>query len=57
MAAPQTASSGNDRRALRASLRRQRDQIVETYLDWREEAAARLYADVTADGERVLNSC
>jgi hypothetical protein len=54
MAAPQMASDGKDRSAMRASLRRLRDEIIDLYLDWREEAAAvadayALWADATAD--------
>ena len=54
MAAPQMASDGKDRSALRAPLRRLRDEIVDLYVDWREEAAAvadayALWADATAD--------
>ena len=54
MAAPQMASDGKDRSAMRASLRRLRDEIVDLYLSWREEAAAvadayALWADATAD--------
>lgn len=54
MAAPQMASHGKDRSAMRASLRRLRDEIIDLYLDWREEAAAvadayALWADATAD--------
>ena len=54
MAAPQMASDGKDRSAMRASLRRLRDEIIDLYLDWRKEAAAvadayALWADATAD--------
>ena len=54
MAAPQMASDGKDRSAMRASLSRLRDEIIDLYLDWREEAAAvadayELWADATAD--------
>ena len=54
MAAPQMASDGKDRCAMRASLWRLRDEIIDLYLDWREEAAAvadayALWADATAD--------
>ena len=34
------ASDGKGRSALHASLRRLRDEILDLYLDWREEAAA-----------------
>jgi hypothetical protein len=40
MAASQMASDGEDRIAMRASLPRLRDEIIDLYLDWREEAAA-----------------
>ena len=54
MAAPQIASDGKDRSGARASLRRLRDEIIDLYLAWREEAAAvadayALWADATAD--------
>ena len=56
MAAPQMASDGKDRSAVPASLKRLRDEIIDLYLDWREEAAAvadayALWADATADDE------
>jgi hypothetical protein len=56
MAAPQMASDGKDRGAMRASLRRLRDEIIDLYLAWREEAAAvadayALWADATADNK------
>jgi hypothetical protein len=35
-----------------APLRRLRDEIIDLYLDRREEAAARSYADVLVNGER-----
>jgi hypothetical protein len=48
------ASDGKDLRAMRASLRRLRDEIIDLYLDWRGEAAAvadayALWADASAD--------
>ena len=54
MAAPRMASDGKDRGPLHVSLRRLRDEIVDLYLSWREEAAAvadayALWADATAD--------
>ena len=56
MAAPWMASDGRGRSAMRASLRRLRDEILDLYLAWREEAAAvadayALWADATA-GEK-----
>ena len=87
MAASRMASDGKDSSALHVSLRRLRDEIIDLYLDWREEAAgvadayanwadapadeqapcfvaylaaidreeaaARSYADVVANGERL----
>ena len=54
MAVPRVASDGKDRRPLHVSLRRLRDEIVDLYLDWREEAAAvadayAKWADAPAD--------
>jgi hypothetical protein len=48
------ASDGKDRSATRASSGRLRDELIDLYLDWREEAAAvadmyALWADATAD--------
>ena len=40
MAAPRRVSDGKDRSGMRASLRRLRDEILDLYLDWREQAAA-----------------
>ena len=52
MAAPRMASDGKDRGPLHLSLRRLRDEIIGLYFAWREEAAARSYADLLASGER-----
>ena len=54
MATSQTASYGKGRSALNVALRRLRDEIIDLYLDWREEAAAvadayALWADATGD--------
>ena len=54
MAAPRMASDGKDRSALHVSLRRLRDEIIDLYLDWREEAAGvadayATWADAPAD--------
>jgi hypothetical protein len=54
MAAPRIASDGKDHGGLHLSLRRLRDEIVDLYLDWREEAATvaeayATWADATAD--------
>jgi hypothetical protein len=54
MAAPRIASDGKDRSALHVSLRRLRDEIIDLYLDWREEAAGvadayATWADAPAD--------
>jgi hypothetical protein len=88
MATWRTAADGKGRSTLRAPLRRLRDEILDLYLDWREqaaavadayaswegapageevrwfavylaaldreEAAARSYADVLANAERLL---
>jgi len=40
MATSQTASYGKGRSALNVALRLLRDEILDLYLDWREEAAA-----------------
>ena len=50
MAAPRMASDGKDRSALHVSLRRLRDEIIDLYLDWREEAAAVADAYATLGG-------
>ena len=54
MATSRTASYVKGRSALNVALRRLRDEIIDLYLDWREEAAAvadayTLWADATAD--------
>ena len=54
MAARQMASDGKGRSHLQVSLRRLRDEIIDLYLDWREEAAGvadayATWADATAD--------
>lgn len=54
MASPRMTSDGMDASSMRASLRRLRDEIIDLYLDWREEAATvadayALWADATAD--------
>jgi hypothetical protein len=54
MAASQSASDGKDSSLTRACLRRLRDDLIDSYLDWREEAAGvadayTLWADATAD--------
>jgi hypothetical protein len=46
MAAARMALDGKNRCALQVALRRLRDEIIELYLDWREEAA--LVADAYA---------
>ena len=87
MAAQRIGSDGKDRSAQHVSLRRLRDEVIDLYLDWREEAAgvsdayatwadapagekgpsfaaylaatdreeaaARSYADVVSNGERL----
>lgn len=40
MATWRTAADGKGRSTLRAPLRRLRDEILDLYLDWREQAAA-----------------
>lgn len=54
MATSRTASYGKGRGALNMALRRLRDEIIDLYLDWREEAAAAadayaLWTDATWD--------
>ena len=54
MTAPRMPSDGKDRSALHVSLRRLKDEIIDLYLDWREEAAGvadayATWADAPAD--------
>jgi hypothetical protein len=59
MANSRTASYGKGRSALNGALRRLRDEIIDLYLDWREEASAvadayARWADATADDRAAL---
>ena len=54
MVAPRIASDGKDRAGPHLSLGTLRDEIIDLYLDWREEAATgadayATWADATAD--------
>jgi hypothetical protein len=59
MATSWTASYGKGRSALNGALRRLRDEIIDLYLDWREEASAvadayARWTDATADDRAAL---